>query len=122
MIKIYDFDYFGGDADARFEVDTEKFTAEHARLTLDFFTWDHKPDPDNDPVDEVMKKYAMEALRIASANRYNAFGVIEEWKHIEGFCNIDGSMGVKLVRISGYELDEDSLQVEITEKEVKDGQ
>lgn len=111
MIKIYNFSYDFFEADASFKVDTAIFTSEMAQATLDFFMWDYNEAAD--PVDEVMKKYAMEAIRVATINEYNTDGVISEFKEKEGFASIDGSLGIELMSISGYELQEDKLDVKI---------
>jgi len=111
MIKKYHFDYDNLEANVTFTVDTEKFTNEHAKSTLDFFTWDY--DEDADPIDEVMKKYALEAIKIASANNYTTYGVIKEFNENEGFCKVDGSSGIKLEVVHGYEFDPDKLDVVI---------
>lgn len=103
----YKFEYDYHEADVHFKVDTEKFTKEMAYDTLNFFTWDY--DEDEDPIYEVMKKYAMEAIRIATFNNYNEFGVIDEFNDNEGFYRIDGSYGITLVQINGYEFDTDKL-------------
>lgn len=111
MKKIYKFDYNSMEAFAEFTVDTEKFTADHARATLEFFTW--KYDEEADPIDEVLKKYAMQAIKIATAKNYNEIGVIEDFKDMEGFGRLDGSIGIKLTHVQEYEFDEDLLDVEI---------
>lgn len=113
MIKIYDFNYDMYEAGAKFEVDTDKFSPELAKETLDFFTWDY--DQEANPIDEVMKKYAMSVIRISTFENYNTYGVIEEFKKKEGFCSIDGSMGIKLIDVTPYEFDWDQLQVEISQ-------
>lgn len=65
MIRHYTFNYNTYDAEACFKVDTEKFKAEDAKLLLEFFTWDY--DKEADPIDELMKKYAIKAIWIATA-------------------------------------------------------
>ena len=114
MIKHYSFNYNSYDAEVCFAVDTEKFTVEMANATLNFFTW--KYDKDADPIDEVMKKYAMEAIKIATYNNYNINGVINEFMNLEGYAKVDGSLGITLNFISGYEFDEDGLSVTIVSK------
>jgi hypothetical protein len=99
------------EAEACFKVDTNKFTNEHAQATLDFFIWDY--DKQADPIDEVMKKYAMEAIRIATFNNYNVYGVKREFENNEGFCKVDGSCGIELNVISGYEFNEDALDMTV---------
>jgi hypothetical protein len=111
MIKNYTFNYNIYEAEACFKVDTEKFDVEMANATLEFFTWDY--DKDADPIDEVMKKYALEAIRIATFNNYNLNGVIDEFMNNEGYASVDGSMGISLNVVSGYEFDEDALSMEV---------
>lgn len=111
MIKIFNFDY-NYEADASFKVDTDKFTPELAKATLEFFIWDY--DKENDPVEEVMKKYAMEAIRVSTFNNYNTFGVKNEFDSREGFARLDGSMGIELLRVNGYEFDIDELTMTIS--------
>lgn len=117
MRQQYSFTY-DWNAEAVFIVDTEKFTTEVAMMTLEFFTWEYEPDWDADPVQEVMKKYALEVIRISTQNSWNKSGVIDYWKNnVEGFAPIDGSYGVELIRVSSYSLDQDSLEMEIKEVE-----
>ena len=111
MIKKYTFDYNTYEASASFIVDTDKFTNEHAKETLEFFSWDYNKD--EDPIDEVMKKYAIEAIKIATFNGYNLFGVKSEFNNLEGFCKVDGTSGIELVEVSEYEFDDDSLDMSI---------
>lgn len=111
MIKHYTFNYNIYEAEACFKVDTDIFTKEHAKETLEFFAWDY--DKEADPIDEVMKKYAIECIRVATFNNFNVFGVKQDFKNKEGFCNIDGTMGIELNVISGYEFDEGSLAMTI---------
>lgn len=115
MIKKYDFNYDCYGAMVSFSVDTTKFTAEMAKATLEFFTWDY--DREVDPVDEVMKKYALLAIRIATCENYNTYGVMCEFNNREGYGPVDGSIGIILISVTGYEFDEDNLYLEIlTEK------
>lgn len=111
MVKEYTFNYGMHEAEACFKVDTEKFSNEHAKETLDFFIWEY--DKKADSIDEVMKKYAMEAIMVASAHHYNTNGVINYFSDNEGFCKIDGSCGILLTYIQGYEFDEEQLDVTV---------
>lgn len=99
------------EAEACFKVDTDKFTNEHAQATLDFFTWNY--DKEADPIDEVMKKYAMEAIKIATFNDYNLLGVKRAFNDNEGFCKVDGSCGIELNIIHRYEFNEDALDMTV---------
>jgi hypothetical protein len=112
MIKKYHLDYGMHEASATFKVDTDKFTNEHAQMTLDFFTWDY--DEDENPIDEVMKKYAIVAIRIASFKGYNTTGVIAAFDDEEGFFCVNGINGIELTDVTEYEFNEDDLTVEIT--------
>lgn len=109
MIKHYTFDYNMGEAEASFKVDTEVFTNETAKATLEFFSWNY--DKDADPIDEVLKKYAIEAIREATFNTYVTKGVIQAFEKKEGFSRIDGSNGIELMTVWGYEFDERYLDV-----------
>jgi hypothetical protein len=113
MIKHYTFDYNIYDAQATFKVDTEKFTPEMAQATLNFFTWDNDYDEEEDPIDEVLKKYAMEVIRIATLNKCNVNGVKSEFNTMEGYCKVDGSMGIELMTVTGYEFDDNYLSMEV---------
>jgi Protein of unknown function (DUF2528) len=115
MIKNYEFKYNIYEAEVSFTVDTNVFTKEHANATLEFFTWDY--DKDADPIDEVMKKYAMEAIKIATFNGYNEYGVKREFEGYEGYCRVDGSMGITLTHIFEYEFNEGNLVMKVSEQE-----
>jgi hypothetical protein len=106
MIKKYSFDY-DGKATASFTVDTDMFTPEIAKETLTFFVWDY--DKEADPVDEVLKKYALRAMYIATCNNYNLQGVTDEFEDQEGFCHVDGRIGIELTEVTGYPFDDDDL-------------
>ncbi|PRY90612.1 DUF2528 family protein [Mongoliibacter ruber] len=106
--KIYSFNYDFYTAQLEFEVDLEKFTEEMARETLDFFSWDY--DKEADPIDEVLKKYALEVLRVGGDS--SDYQIIHSWNQ-EGFAPIDGSMGIKLTEYSGIDYQENDLEMEV---------
>lgn len=108
MIKNYKFVYGTDEAKVWFSVDTEVFTKEMAETNLNFFDWDY--DADEDPIDEIIKKYAMKAI-IASSRGYmnNVYSIQQEFDNCEGFCKVDGSIGILLISISAYEFNEDYL-------------
>jgi hypothetical protein len=111
MIKQYKYDYSVCNGSATFEIDTDKFTSVEANETLKFFCWDYNKEAD--PIEEVMKKYALEVISVATEYNYNETGVIEEFNTREGFCKLDGSSGIKLTSSFPYEFNEDELTVEI---------
>lgn len=108
--KKYKFSYGLGQAELVFEVDSEKFTNELAQETLDFFAWEY--DQDEDPVDEVLKKYALEVLRFGSP-RASAKGIVRMWNQ-EGFAPINGEFGVTLIEYEGFEFLEHDLEMEVS--------
>ncbi len=114
MIRHYTFNYNAYEAEVCFKVDTEKFTESNARLLLDFFTWDY--DKEADPIDELMKKYAIKAILIATADNCNEEGVKSWFAEQEGFIAIDGSRGVEINLVSAYEFDEDALDMVVVEE------
>lgn len=111
-IKTFKFNYDYHEAEAVFKVDTDVFTNEHAKETLEFFIWDY--DENNDPITEVLKKYAMEAIIVATKYSFNVRGVISDFKDKEGFANVDGSLGLTLVSVDGYEFDDDKLDYTVS--------
>ena len=113
MIKKYQFNYDFGKASALFLVDTEKYTPELAKETLQFFTWSY--DKEAHPVDEVMKKIVIEVFEIATSNGSYSHRVKEQFREKEGWPPIDGTLGVTLIRVDGFEFDEDDLTMEILE-------
>jgi len=108
--KTYEFNYGFNDAEVVFKIDADKFR-DTAQQTLGFFSWDY--DKDADPVDEAAKKYAMASIRSATFSNYNEYGVKKDFEEMEGFAPVDGSYGIELIRVSGYEFDEDDLEMEI---------
>jgi len=110
MIKTLEYDYSQGDASCTLQLDTEKFTKDDAQLLLDFFTWDY--DADSDPLDEYMKKVAIECIKVASFNGYNEKGVISEFEDMEGWPHLDGTNGITLLDVSAYEFYEGNLELE----------
>lgn len=114
MIRHYTFNYNFYEAEACFKVDTERFKEESAKLLLEFFSW--KYDKEADPIDELMKKYAIKAIWIATSENYNEEGVKDWFAEQEGFIAIDGSQGVELNLVNAYEFDEDSLDMTVVEE------
>jgi hypothetical protein len=112
MIRHYTFNYDIHEAEVCFKVDTEKFKAEDARLLLEFFSWNYCKE--DDPIDELMIKYAMTAIKVATAEEYNEEGIKSWFAEQEGFIVVDGSKGVELTSISTYEFDEYNLSMDIT--------
>lgn len=111
MIRKYHFEYGFDEADVYIDVDLDRFTKESAQTLLDFFSWDY--DKRKDPIDELMKKYAMKAIHIAAAENFNEVGIKNWFAEQEGFIAIDGSQGVTLQRIIPYEFDEETLTMNI---------
>ncbi len=114
MIKTYSFNYNDYKASAKFEVNTEIFTEVEAQETLDFFTWDY--DKDENPIDAIMKKYAIKVIEEATFHNYSTYGVISAFNDKEGFFKLDGSEGIKLTYVEEFEFDEEDLEMEITIK------
>jgi hypothetical protein len=107
--KLFKFTYDFFKAELTFEVDLEKFTPEMANETLTFFSWIY--DHEGDPIEEVMKKYALETLRV-SADKTWVRSIIANWSQ-EGFGPIDGTIGVTLREFSAFNYDQDDLYMEV---------
>ena len=111
-IRTYNFDFDYESASVSFRVDASKFTKEMARENLEFFLWDY--DHDADPLLEIMKKYAMEAIRVSTFKSCNKYGVIKEFEDMEGFVKLDGSSGITILDVSSYEFEDELLECKIT--------
>lgn len=105
----YTFNYNIYEAEACFKVDTEIFDKEMALATLNFFSWDW--DKEADEIDEVLKKYAIKAIEYATFNNHNVFGVKRDFAEGEGFASVDGTKGIELMNVTGYEFDEDYFDI-----------
>lgn len=111
-IRKYKFDYSIGEAMVCFTVDTEVFTEELSKATLEFFDWDY--DHEADQIDEVMKKYALKAIEFSAENfKNNLTGIIQDFSNAEGFAMVDGSQGITLTHIDSYEFREFYLDMEV---------
>jgi len=110
MIKTFKYEYGSWDAYCELTIDTEKFKKEDAEILLGFFIWDY--DENADPVDEYMKKIAMQCIKVATFKGINKDGVIDEFKEMEGWPHLDGTNGITLVSVTAYEFDESSLELE----------
>lgn len=111
MKTIYTFNYDMYSAELKFEVDPSKFTKETAQETLDFFSWETPYDKEGDPIDEVLKKYAIECLWEDGGHGKSLFAIKEAFQNKEGYCSLDGSMGIELLEFEGYDFDEGQLDM-----------
>lgn len=110
MAKIkYDYDYNFLEASAVFTVDTDILTVENAKMMLEFFIWEY--DKEGDIIEELMKKYAMQAIKVATAESFNTYGVKSWFEESEGFLALDGSQGIELISVTEYEFDDADLQL-----------
>lgn len=116
MLQKYRFDYLEYEAGAGFLVDLMIFKPKDAKALLEFFDWQY--DEEADPIDEILKKYAMKAIKIATAHGYNIAEVKEWFAEQEGMLKVDGSHGVELDFLSPYEFMEDYIHM--TKKHIKD--
>lgn len=109
----YEFNYKMYEAKAGFIVDTDIFKPEDAKEYLEFFSWDY--DNENDPIEELMKKYAMRAIKVATAENCNEYMVKMWFAENDGFLiPIDGTKGIELIYVNEYEFDESCLYLEKT--------
>lgn len=112
MKKTYNFEYDFGEAFVSFEVDLKIFTPDIALATLNFFTWDNAWDESKDLIDEVLKKYAIEAIKVSTCDDFNHIGVISVFESYEGFCRLDGSTGIRLISVLGLTFDDDKIRID----------
>lgn len=110
--KIYKFDYDFGKAEVSLEVDLDNFTPEHAQATLTFFTWDF--DEDNDPIAEVMKKYALAVLQYSIDYGISSTEILKRDFDLEGFGSINGKIGITLLDFEPFGLNDSDLEMEVS--------
>ena len=68
-------------------------------------------DEEDDPIDEVMKKYALEVVRISAFSYSGIQYVKNQFQNLEGFGRIDGSIGITLMYLVSSELNDDLLEM-----------
>ena len=110
-IKTYEFDYNYGEAEAILKVDLDVFKEDMAKELLDFFGWEYD---DETIIDDLLKKYAMKAISVATSEYLNEYGVKRWFAEQEGFIALDGSQGIELILVSMYEFDDELLEVTIS--------
>lgn len=111
MKVVYDFDYYFGEARSVIEVDKDKFTAKDAKVMLEFFCWSY--DKSGDLIEEYLKKLAIQTIKVATEGDWNTKGTINAMDNMEGWPPLDGSVGLKLLDVTGYEFSEDELSFDI---------
>jgi hypothetical protein len=111
--KRYNFNYDYHKAEVSFEVDLDIFTPEYSLETLTFFSWRY--DEEADPVDEVMKKYALAVLRFLAEGGFHTVDSVKKDFNEEGFDPIDGTIGITLLAYEEFEFDEDDLEMEVVD-------
>ena len=93
------------EGDVELSLDREIFTEEMAQEILNFHE-DFGAFRDNeDDVLNACKKIAYTAFYISSTKNLNTKGVKREFESLEGFPRLDGSVGIKLDYVGGYEFD-----------------
>lgn len=101
--------------DCTLKVDRSIFTEQHAKATLDFFLWDY--DDEEDPVTEVLKKYALQIMAVATEhNASSREEVMRIWaRSIEGYGPIDGTIGIDLINVTPIDWHDHYFNLEIRE-------
>ena len=93
------------EGDVELSLDREVFTEEMAQEILNFHE-DFGAFRDNeDDVINACKKIAYTAFYISSTKNLYTNGVKREFESLEGFPPLDGSVGITLNYVEGYEFD-----------------
>jgi len=104
----YSFFYNQTSGKASFEVDTTIFTEEKAKDSLavmgSFYS------KDSDPIVEVLKKYAMQAIKIATKDDMSTNQIAQELSMYPGFFNINGNSGITLTNVEGVKFVDCNLE------------
>ena len=115
-MKIYNYTYnigsYGfGNPKIELKVDSKKYTSVIAESFLDNYT--EYINRDNEPLDEAIKKIALECVKTATKGELGLEEVIEEFEEKEYYPSLDGSMGIELINIDYIDFDEDNLELEV---------
>lgn len=104
MIRKYKYEYDYGTAGVEFEFDDEKIDFDLAKELYNFFSWSTIDEPEGDVLDKLAFQYAKVAIRFATANEHNTFGVKSDFEDGEGLPSMDGEHGYKLISVYGIDL------------------
>jgi len=110
MIRKYNYEYDMGTASAVLEFDEKKIDENLTKELYNFFSWTKYDEPEGDLLDKLAFHYARQAIRFATMNNHNLNGVLSDFKDAEGFPEMDGTYGYKLVSVEGIDLSELELE------------
>lgn len=60
-----------------------------------------------------LRQLARQAHDIAFSNKYNTYGVVEEFNDMEGWCKMDGSCGIKILSTDDVDINYDEFEIEV---------
>lgn len=69
-------------------------------------------DNDGDYTKAFLKMLARECFLIVTTTQYNLNGVIDEFVNREGWCRMDGSMGIKITSVDEFDPDYSDFEIE----------
>lgn len=110
MIRTYEYEYNWGEASVTLEFDDKIIVKKLTKELYKFYHWDKSNEPDGDLLDRLAYQYAKVAIRFATLNGHNTTGVLSDFKEAEGFVQMDGKFGYKLVNVEGINLSEIELE------------
>ena len=109
---VYTYGFLDGKVEL--SLNRELFTEEMAHNLLEFSEDFGAFRDDEDDVLNACKKIAYKAFYISSTKNLNTKGVKREFESLEGFPRLDGSVGITLEYVEGYEFD--PFEFELYEK------
>lgn len=95
--------------------DNKTSTCKEAIITMVEFWANHKSlleDNDGDYTKAFLKMLARECFLITVEKQYNLNGLIEEFEDREGWCNMDGSFGIKIIQADDFDPDYSDFEIE----------
>jgi len=95
--------------------DNKKETCKAAIITMVEFWANHKSlldDNDGDYTKAFLKMLAREVYLIAASKPFNIKGIMREFEDREGWCNMDGSFGIKLIKVDEVDPDYSDFEIE----------
>lgn len=116
MIRKYKIEDSNTYLECSINIDPSILSEADAKLLLEFFSWSW--DRDANIYDELAKKYAMSAFNFATQNRHNTIGVRQDFDAAEGYPKMDGSLGIELIDVEGYEFDDSEFNVTVNGEDI----
>lgn len=108
MKRQYTIDHFETASTLVIEIDTDFLQIGKTIVELvEFWTGyqERLDENEGNHLHTFLKQITEQCIRVAATYNYNEKGLIDYFAEAEGYCKMDGSNGIKIIRFSPPELD-----------------